>query len=134
MRDLNEIYRSDPRLHALDADPNGFVWVDHTGHAEHDAGVVSFLRRDRRDRGPLLFICNFAAVARHRYRVGVPVGGWWAERLNSDAACYGGSGQGNLGGLEADTVPRHGYPQSLELIVPPLCTLVLEPTGRRRAP
>ena len=131
---MNQIYRSDPRLHALDADPDGFAWVDHTGQTEHDAGVVSFLPRDRSDRGPLLFICNFAAVARHRYRVGVPVGGWWAERLNSDAACYGGSGLGNLGGLEADTVPHHGHSQSLELTVPPLCTLVLDPTGRRETP
>ena len=47
------------------------------------------------------------------------------------AACYGGGGQGNLGGLEAETVPRHGQPQSLELIVPPLCVLVLDRTGRR---
>ena len=140
VRDLNETYRSDSRLYALDADPDGFSWVDHTGHgghaahAEHDAGVVSFLRRDRTDRGPLLFVCNFAAVALNRYRVGVPVGGWWAERLNSDAACYGGSGQGNLGGLEADTVPHHGHPHSLELRVPPLSTLVLVPTGLRQMP
>ena len=140
VRDLNEIYRSDSRLYTLDADPDGFAWVDHSGHGghgehdTHEAGVVSFLRRDRSDRGPLLFVYNFAAVARHRYRVGVPVGGWWAERLNSDAACYGGSGQGNLGGLEADTVPRHGHPQSLELIVPPLSVLVLEPTCRRDTP
>ena len=130
VRDLNEIYRSDPRLFALDAEPDGFAWVDHTGHGEQDAGVVSFLRCDRSDRGPLLFVCNFAAVARYRYRVGVPLGGWWAERLNSDAACYGGGGQGNLGGLEAETVPRHGQPQSLELIVPPLSVLVLD-RGRR---
>ena len=140
VRDLNEIYRSDSRLYAQDDDPDGFSWVDHTGHgghvahAEHDAGVVSFLRRDRTDRGPLLFVCNFAAVTLHRYRVGVPVGGWWAERLNSDAACYGGSGQGNLGGLEADTVPCHGHPHSLELGVPPLSTLVLVPTGRSQMP
>ena len=134
VRDLNEIYRSDSRLHALDADPDGFSWVDHTGpggHAQHDTGVISFLRRDQSDRWPLLFVCNFSAVALNRYRVGVPVGGWWAERLNSDAACYGGSGQGNLGGLEADSVPRHGHPQSLALTVPPLSMLVLVAADRR---
>ena len=131
VRDLNAIYRSDSRLHALDAEPDGFAWVDHTGR---DAGVVSFLRRDRSGRGPLLFVCNFTAVVRFRYRVEVPVGGWWAERLNSDAACYGGSGRGNLGGLEADTVQRHGYPQSLELTVAPLSVLVLEPAGRKDTP
>ena len=131
VRDLNRIYMSDSRLYALDAEPDGFAWVDHT---DRDAGVVSFLRRDRSDRGPLLFVCNFAAVARRRYRVGVPVGGWWTERLNSDAACYGGSGQGNLGGLEANRGPRHGHPQSLELTVPPLGVLVLDPAVRRETP
>ena len=126
VRDLNEIYRSDPRLHALDTEPDGFAWVDHTNR---DAGIISFLRRDRSDRGPLLFVCNFGAVAQHRYRVGVPVGGWWAERLNSDATCYGGSGHGNLGGLQTDLVPRHRYPQLLELNVPPLSVLVLDAAG-----
>ena len=135
VRDLNAIYGVDSRLHALDAESDGFVWVDYADpaeHAGHDGGVVSFLRRDRSDRTPLLFVCNFAPVARYQYRVGVPLGGWWAERLNSDAACYGGSGQGNLGGREAETVPRHGHPQSLELIVPPLSVLVLDRGPARR--
>ena len=127
VRDLNQLYTSDRRLHELDAEPDGFAWVT---HAARDDGVISFVRRDRSERGPLLFVCNFAAVPRQRYRVGVPRGGWWTERLNSDAACYGGSGQGNLGGLEADTVPRHGHPRSLELTVPSLSVLVLEPTAR----
>ena len=35
------------------------------------------------------------------YRVGVPRGGYWEELLNSDAAVYGGSGQGNCGGVTA---------------------------------
>jgi 1,4-alpha-glucan branching enzyme len=126
VRDLNRLYRSDSRLHLLDAEPDGFAWV---GHNDRDADIICFLRRDRSHRGPLLVVCNFAAVPRHRYRLGVPVGGWWAERLNSDASCYGGGGQGNLGGLETDAVPRHGHPQSLALSVPPLATLVLEPAG-----
>ncbi|MDP7480967.1 MAG: 1,4-alpha-glucan branching protein GlgB [Vicinamibacterales bacterium] len=126
VRDLNEIYRSDARLHALDSEPDGFDWVEHT---DRSAGIISFLRRDRSHRWPLLFVCNFGAVVCHRHRIGVPVGGWWAERLNSDATCYGGSGQGNLGGVEADTVPRHGYPHSLEVTVPPLATLVLDSAG-----
>jgi 1,4-alpha-glucan branching enzyme len=127
VRDLNDIYRSDARLHALDAEPDGFDWVE---HADRSAGIISFLRRDRSVRWPLLFVCNFGAVACYRHRVGVPVGGWWAERLNSDASCYGGRGQGNLGGVEADRVPRHGYPHSLEVTVPPLATLVLESAGQ----
>ncbi len=126
-RDLNRLYREDARLHALDAEPEGFVWVSRTDRV---AGIICFLRRDRSGRGPLLFVCNVTAVGRHRYRIGVPVAGWWAERLNSDATCYGGGGQGNLGGLQTDAVGRHGHPQSLALTVPPLSTLVLDPERR----
>ena len=52
--------------------------------------------------------------------VGVPWGGYWKEILNSDASLYGGSGQGNLGGREADAVPMHGRSHSIEIALPPL--------------
>ena len=54
--------------------------------------------------------CNFTPVPRHNYRVGVPTGGFWQEVLNSDAVEYGGSGHGNLGGMEAAPIPCHGRP------------------------
>jgi 1,4-alpha-glucan branching enzyme len=66
-------------------------------------------------------------VPRDNYAVGVPLGGWWRERLNSDAMLYGGSGQGNLGGIEAAPVPAHGRYHSLRLTLPPLATIVLKP-------
>ena len=53
----------------------------------------------------ILVACNFTPVPRYNYRVGVPAGGFWQEVLNSDAVDYGGSGHGNLGGLEADAHP-----------------------------
>ena len=37
-----------------------------------------------------------------------PGGGDWQEILNSDAPLYGGSGQGNLGGVEAAPISWHG--------------------------
>ena len=58
----------------------------------------------------------------------MPRGGRWRERLNSDAADYGGSGQGNLGALDAAPVAAHGFAQSLELRLPPLAVLILTPT------
>jgi 1,4-alpha-glucan branching enzyme len=60
------------------------------------------------------------------YRVDVPEAGWWQELLNSDAEAYGGSGQGNLGGVESQAVPEHGRPHSLSLNLPPLSTLFLK--------
>ncbi len=124
VRDLNHLYRADSRLHALDAEADGFGWVDHT---DRDACVLSFLRRDRGSRGALLFVCNFSGVTLGAYRIGVPLDGWWIERLNSDAPCYGGSGAGNLGRVQAELEPWHGQPRSFPLTLPPLSVLVLEP-------
>jgi 1,4-alpha-glucan branching enzyme len=72
-------------------------------------------------------VCNFTPVPRTNYRIGVPRGGFWQEVLNSDAALYGGSGWGNLGGIEAVPVPLHGRSHSLTVTLPPLATLFFRP-------
>jgi 1,4-alpha-glucan branching enzyme len=121
--DLAKLYRREPALHELDAAPEGFEWVDASDRA---ASVLSFLRKGRSSR-PVLFVANFTPVPRHRYRIGVPAGGRWTELLNSDAETYGGSGQGNYGGLKADDVAMHGRSQSLALVLPPLSAVFLAP-------
>ena len=47
------------------------------------------------------------AGRRHHWRVPLPVGGRWREVVNTDAAEYGGSGVGNLGGVAAVARPMH---------------------------
>jgi 1,4-alpha-glucan branching enzyme len=66
-------------------------------------------------------------VPREAYRMGVPRGGRWLERLNSDAADYGGSGQGNLGVLDASQPGAHGHAYALSVRLPPLAVVVLTP-------
>jgi 1,4-alpha-glucan branching enzyme len=66
-------------------------------------------------------------VPRDNFRVGVPRGGQWRERLNSDAQDYGGSGIGNFGMVEAAPLPAHGRNHSLTLRLPPLAVLFLTP-------
>ena len=74
-----------------------------------------------------LIVCNFTPVPRDNYRVGVPRGGRWRERLNSDAHDYGGSGVGNFGGVESSPLGSHGRYHSLTLRLPPLSVLLLTP-------
>jgi 1,4-alpha-glucan branching enzyme len=123
VRDLNRLYRESAALHELDLSEAGFQWVDCD---DADISVISFLRRGA-SGGLALVACNFTPVPRESYRIGVPRGGRWRERLNSDAADYGGSGQGNLGALEAEAVASHGCGHSLSLRIPPLAVLVLTP-------
>ncbi|HEV8019170.1 MAG TPA: 1,4-alpha-glucan branching protein GlgB [Steroidobacteraceae bacterium] len=122
VRDLNRFYRKTPALFELDFSPDGFTWVD---CSDAEASVIAFLRKDRGGKA-VLVVCNFTPVVRENYRIGVPHGGLWRERLNSDAREYGGSGQGNLGGLEAAPLGAHGHYHSLSLRLPPLGALFLQ--------
>ena len=120
--DLNALYRSAPGLHELDSDAAGFEWIDCN---DADASIVSLMRKGRGDGSELVIVCNFTPVARQNYRVGVPRGGLWKERLNSDARDYGGSGAGNMGAVEASPLAFHGRHFSLSLSLPPLSILFL---------
>jgi 1,4-alpha-glucan branching enzyme len=123
VRDLNRLYRATPALHELDFDQAGFEWIDCD---DADVSVIAFLRKSRAGEMAVV-VCNFTPVPRERYQIGVPRGGRWRERLNSDAADYGGSGRGNLGSLEAVADAAHGQSHSLYLQLPPLAVVVLTP-------
>jgi len=118
--ELNWFYRREPALHELDLDPAGFAWID-ANDAENSA--LSFIRKGTSTKDIILALCNFTPVPRQNYRVGVPRGGYWQEVMNSDAREYGGSGQGNIGGVDATPVPLHGHNQSLTITLPPLSVL-----------
>ncbi len=127
VRDLNHLYRDSPALYEADAEPQGFHWIDAN---DSDQSVVSYLRFARdvdRRRQYLMCVANFTPVVRRAYRVGVPCNAAHREILNTDAGCYGGSGLGNLGRVEIEQVPAHGYGQSLCLTLPPLSALWLVP-------
>lgn len=117
VQDLNSMYRSEPALHLNDCNPSGFEWIDCN---DSDGSTISFIRKGDSGDETILAVCNFTPVPRYNYRVGVPYGGSWKEILNSDAKEYGGSGHGNLGGVEASAVPLHNRRYSLTLTMPPL--------------
>ncbi len=78
--------------------------------------------------GPhVVFVGSFTPVPRHGYRIGVPSPGRYREILNTDATEYGGSGMGNLGLVETQPIPAHGFEQSVVLTLPPLGGLYLVP-------
>jgi 1,4-alpha-glucan branching enzyme len=126
VRDLNTLYRGHPALHQRDSESAGFEWIDCN---DSDASALTFLRRGRTPDDLLLIACNFTPVPRHDYHIGVPVGGWWDELLNSDAPLYGGSGQGNLGGTGASASAYHGRPHLLRVTLPPLGMVVFKPAA-----
>jgi 1,4-alpha-glucan branching enzyme len=56
--------------------------------------------------------------------LGVPLPGFWAETLNTDAAVYGGANRGNMGGVAATETGHNGQPHSIDITLPGLATLV----------
>ena len=124
VRDLNLVYRAHPALHARDDDTGGFSWIDVQDRAR---SLFSFVRFGASVRQQMVVICNLTPVVLHGYRLGMPQGGPWREVLNTDLACYGGSGVSNGGTLACDAVACHGHAQSLLLSLPPLGVLWLEP-------
>ena len=123
VRDLNRLYRTTPALHELDCEGAGFEWIE-AGAVEES--VYAWVRRGRGEAVPVVVVCNFTPVERAPRRLGVPAAGRWAERINSDAADYGGGGRGNLGGVLSEPIERHGRPNSIEIRLPPLSTFIFE--------
>jgi len=121
--DLNRVYREEPALHELDCEGSGFEWAVPNDSAN---SVIAYFRRSTGGQ-TVLVAHNMTPVPRHGYRIGVPSRGRWMEILNTDAPIYGGSGQGNLGGVETGplAVPHHGRPHSVDLTLPPLATVFL---------
>jgi 1,4-alpha-glucan branching enzyme len=130
LRNLNRVYRRETALHALDCEPAGFEWVDGS-----DAGssVLSFLRKSA-DGETVLAVFSFTPVPREGYRIGVPAGGIWQPVLNSDDTLYGGTGQGPGDGVEAEGIPHHGRPYSIELTLPPLAAVYLKSATKSPVP
>jgi 1,4-alpha-glucan branching enzyme len=124
--DLNRAYTSERALHEQDCKPGGFAWVDCN---DASSSILTFLRISADEKEQVLVVCNFTPVVRTEYRVGVPFPGRWEEILNSDATAYGGSGQGNHGGVEAEPTPWHGRPHSVVLTVAPLGVMFFRGRG-----
>ncbi|AKJ27494.1 1,4-alpha-glucan branching protein GlgB [Caldimonas brevitalea] len=120
VKQLNRVYRTEPALYQVDFTQEGFEWIV-GGDAENS--VFAFLRKPAEGGPPVLVVANLTPLPRTNYVVGVPATGLWREILNSDAQEFGGSGWGNLGGVESAPLPSHGQLHSLSLTLPPLSTL-----------
>lgn len=123
MKELNHLYRREAALHELDFSGEGFSWIDCGNWAE---SIICYVRKARSTDNLILAVCNLTPIPRHGYRVGVPEGGHWREIMNSDAEVYGGTGQGNFGGVDASPLPFHGHGHSLSLTVPPLAVCLFK--------
>jgi 1,4-alpha-glucan branching enzyme len=125
IRDLNRIYRGEPVLWEADTNPSGFFWIDANAASDN---VVSFVRVAPSNGRKIVCVSNFSPVVRQGYRIGLPEPCFYKEILNTDAAVYGGSNVGNMGGIWTEQLSWHGQPCSAMITLPPLATVWLEAT------
>jgi 1,4-alpha-glucan branching enzyme len=119
--DLNHVYQKTPALFDSDFDVSGFAWID---CYDSDQSVIVFQRRAR-DGSFIVVALNFTPVVREQYRIGMPQAGEYIELINSDAAFYAGSNQGNGSGLFTEPTSWMGYDHSMNITLPPLAGLIL---------
>ena len=92
--------------------------------------MLSFLRKA--DDDFLIVVVNFTPVPRYNYRIGVPRQGSYREIFNSDSEYYGGSNLGNgVPWPMAENKPWMDQPYSLELTLPPLAGIILQPQEKQ---
>ena len=120
--ELNRLYLENPALWELDHFPEGFRWID-GGNSEQN--VLSFIRVSRTGE-KILVILNFADFPYHDYRIGVPGPGSYQELMNSDAAGFGGSNVVNPLPIDSESIPAHGFENSIEIQIPPLGAIWLK--------
>ena len=108
VRDLNRAYKAEPALWEMDFDGSGLL-VDRGQRGRRQRGRVRAPHQGFRARGAVRRQLLARACATN-YRIGLPRAGRWREAVNTDATYYGGSGVGNMGGVDAEAIGWHGQP------------------------
>ena len=129
VKELNHLYAEEPAFWAEDFDPNGFQWIECD---DAESSIVSFVRRS--EEKELVFLRNFTPVVHRGFSLGVPQEGVYHERLNSDAARFGGSDVINAVPLQSKAEPAGRCPFRVELDVPPLGMVILEREQPKKQP
>ena len=129
VKELNHLYAEESAFWAEDFDPNGFQWIECD---DAESSIVSFVRRS--EEKELVFLCNFTPVVHRGFSLGVPQEGVYHERLNSDAARFGGSDVINAVPLQSKAEPAGRCPFRVELDVPPLGMVILEREQPKKQP
>jgi len=127
VKDLNNVYTNTPALYEKDCLHDGFNWLEHDNSAQ---SIYSFIRYGEDRHKPVIVICNFTPQCHQGYQVGVPEAGLYQEILNSDAAIYGGSNQGNPHGAMSSAGNCQDQAQHITITVPPLSTVILSFTPK----
>jgi 1,4-alpha-glucan branching enzyme len=117
VRSLHSQQRAYPAMWERDFEPEGFGWIVSDDSSNN---VFAFSRWGSSVHAqPVVCIANLSPVPRMQHNITLPAGGTWREVLNTDAVEFGGTGTGNGGWVESDSLGH------ATVVLPPLGVLWL---------
>jgi 1,4-alpha-glucan branching enzyme len=119
---LFTLYTRKPSLYYHDHDPKGFQWID-VHNAEQS--IFSYLRWGAGDDYCLVLL-NFRECTYPRFRIGVPFEHKMSEICNTDHQKWGGNGMVNSSPIQSESIPFHGFEQSIEIKLPAYSAIILQ--------
>ncbi|MBK7435134.1 MAG: 1,4-alpha-glucan branching protein GlgB [Chitinophagaceae bacterium] len=123
VKDLNQLYRSEPALHQLQFDMAGFEWVDLHHRAE---SVIVYRRKARNRQKDMLIVLNMTPVVRQDWKIRVKGKSAWKEVFNSDSKKYWGTGNVFNPAPETTLVDKKNRIFEINLHIPALGALILQ--------
>ncbi len=128
VKELNELYKTEPALYELDSSPEGFEWINCNSA---NTSLLSYIRKGKKESDTLLILCNFTPMEHKAYKLATPSGGRWQEIFSSDNSRYGGEGRNNKTVKQAKKEPCDAQDHYISVTVPPLSISVFKKkTGR----
>ncbi len=123
VKDLNQLYRSEPALHELQFDIGGFEWVDLNHRAE---SVIVYKRKGKKKKDDLLVILNMTPVVRRDWKIRVQGKKAWKELFNSDDLRYWGTGTVFNPDITCTPVDNKNQIFEINVHIPALGSIVLK--------
>ncbi|TQF67435.1 1,4-alpha-glucan branching protein GlgB [Pseudoalteromonas luteoviolacea] len=127
VKSLNKLYNETPALYEVDTSPAGFRWIDCNNDEQ---SIFSFARFGKHYSDLTIVVSHFTPQVFHHFKLGIPRAGVYQVVFNSDDQDLFGSGVKVVAHkqqlVESKPVSSHGFEQSIEITVPPLCTVYLK--------
>lgn len=124
IKQLNEIYKSEPALYEKAFNGDGFEWLE---YGDNDNSVLAFIRKGLIPSSDVIIALNLTPIVRQDYRIGVPESGNWEVIFNSDDISFFGSGM-ETPNAKSEQIPWMDKTDSIKINLPPLGGLVLKRT------
>ena len=112
--ELNKLYLKTSEFWEIDYSWDGFGWISNDDNTQ---SIIAFRRIDK-SGNEIITVCKFVPVARENYRIGVPKKGTYKRIFCSESEKYGGTVSAGAKSYKSESVPMHGFENSIALDIP----------------